>query len=241
MNILLFGVNAEKLRPHCERHSTLTLVEESPDAVICYGGDGTLLSAEQKWPGITKVPIRNSRRGVRMLDYPAEDVIDRLAEGKLVTTEFIKLVATVTSNESEVSFQAMNEINIQLGRTTSALRFRAWIDDEPFEKGVEIIGDGFLVSTPFGSTAYYRQITRGIFYSGLGIAFKFTSELINHLVIKEESTFRAEITRGPAVVAHDNAPDTFALESGDQIIVRKHPQKARVLAWEPLRRPSEEL
>jgi NAD+ kinase len=130
---------------------------------------------------------------------------------------------------------------VQLGRTTSALRFRVWIDDEPFEKGVEIIGDGFLVSTPFGSTAYYRQITRGIFYSGLGIAFKFTSELINHLVIREESVFRAEVTRGPAVVAHDNAPDAHGLDSGDEVVIRRDSQVARVLAWERLKRPSEEL
>ena len=225
----------------CDQHAALNVVDENPDVVICYGGDGTLLSAEQKWPGVTKVPIRNSRRGIRMLDYPAEEVIERLAEGGLVLTEFIKLRCHVRTEQAEFEFKSMNEINVQLGRTSSALRFRMWVDDEPFEKGVEIIGDGFLVSTPFGSTAYYRQITRGIFYAGLGIAFKFTSELINHVIIAEESRIRAQITRGPAIIVHDNSPDTHMLEAGDEIVISTDPEKARVLAWEALRRPSEEF
>lgn len=245
LTVRLFGADAEELRPAIHEHRTLALLdtetENAADVVVCYGGDGTLLSAELKWPGVPKVPIRNSRRGHRMMDHPPEEILQRLAQNSLVPTEFLKVRCRVRAGGDEYTLRALNEINIQLARTNSAVRFQMWIDDEPFEHGVEIIGDGFLVSTPFGSTAYYKQITRGIFYTGLGIAFKFTSELINHFVVKEESVIRARITRGPASLAADNAPEEIHLLDGDEMVIAKDPQNAVVLAWEALRRPNEEL
>lgn len=241
MNIELYGADIEKIRSEVGRHDSLVLVEKDPEAIVCYGGDGTLLAAEMKWPGVPKVPIRNSRRGIRMLDRPAKDVLRRLAANKLVRTEFLKLGCTVRYQGTDTNFSALNEINVQVGRTSSALRFKLWIDDEPFEKGIELIGDGFLVSTPFGSTAYYRQITRSIFFTGIGIAFKFIGEMINHLVIHEDSVIRAEITRGPGMVLHDNSQDSQILFEGDELIIRRDSQPATLLAWETLKRPSEEF
>ncbi|MEX2016614.1 MAG: hypothetical protein WD873_08220 [Candidatus Hydrogenedentales bacterium] len=243
--VRLFGADADELRAAIVPHSSLHLLDangdDSPDVVVCYGGDGTLLSAELKWPGVPKVPIRNSRRGLRMMDHPPDEILQRLAENRLVPTEFLKVRCRVRAGGNEYTLRALNEINVQLARTNSAVRFQMWIDDEPFEGGVEIIGDGFLVSTPFGSTAYYKQITRGIFYTGLGIALKFTSELVNHFVVKEDSVIRARITRGPASMANDNAAEEVHLVDGDEMVIAEDLQNAVVLAWEALRRPSEEL
>ncbi|MEK7794296.1 MAG: hypothetical protein AAB353_07190 [Candidatus Hydrogenedentota bacterium] len=239
-NVILFGADAELLRSDVERFKSLSLVSANPDAVICYGGDGTLLSAEREWPGVPKVPIRNSRRGNRMLDHPASEVIERLADGRLVPTRFTKLECDVRDG-GDTHVRALNEVNVMMGRSNTAVRFKLWIDNEPFESGDELIGDGFLVSTPFGSTAYYRQITRGIFYCGLGVALKFTAEHVNHIVVREDSLIRAEITRGPASMSYDNAPGDFTLNTGDELLIRQDPQDAVVLAWQHLRRPSEEL
>ncbi len=241
MNVALFGIKTEKIRPDLAAHSSLSIVEEHPDTVICYGGDGTLLTAELRWPGVPKVPIRNSRRGNRMMSYPPAEIIARLAEGTLVPTEFLKLSCTVNDEAAHPAMAAMNEFNIQVDRPNSAIRYAFWIDDEPFEHGVEIIGDGFVVSTPFGSTAYYRQITRGIFYAGLGIAFKYTSELTNHLVIPEGSVIRARVTRGPAVLGFDNSPSAVPLDTGDELTICKDPRPAVILTMEPMRRPSDEF
>ena len=241
MNVALFGIDTEKIRPDLAAHASLTIVEDNPSAVICFGGDGTLLTAELRWPGVPKVPIRNSRRGHRMLAHPPSEIIGRLAQGTLVPTEFLKLSCTVKGNGAHPPLAAMNEFNIQVDRPNSAIRYAFWIDDEPFERGVEIIGDGFVVSTPFGSTAYYRQITRGIFYAGLGIAFKYTSELTNHLVVPENSIIRARITRGPAVLGFDNSPNAVPLETGDELLICKDPAPAVILTLAPMRRPSDEF
>ncbi|MCH8985813.1 MAG: NAD(+)/NADH kinase [Acidobacteria bacterium] len=240
-NVTLFGAEADSLRSEFEPYDGLILVDDDPDIVVCYGGDGTLLSAEHRWPGIPKVPIRNSRRGKRMMGHPVNEVVQRLAEGALADTAFIKLRCAVADGGSaSTSFSALNEVNVQLARSNAAVRFKIWIDDIPFEHGIEFIGDGFVVSTPFGSTAYYKQITRGVFYSGLGIAFKSTSELVNHVVVPETASVRIRITRGPAVLAYDNCEDFASLDTGAELLITRDESAATILTWETMTRPSDQ-
>lgn len=237
---LLYGAEAPGLRVEVEKHPSLSLVEVDPDVIISYGGDGTLLAAEQKWPGIPKVPIRNSRRGHRCIPHPAPDVIERLVKDELARTEFMKLVCIVQSARGESqTLTAMNEINVHMGHINSAVRFKFWYNGVAFENGLEIIGDGFVVSTPFGSTAYFNQITRGLFFSGIGAAFKYTAQHTNHLVMPEDTNIRISITRGPAVLACDNVPDFRELREGDELHIRKHVQPAMILTWEPIASPSD--
>ncbi len=242
MKTLLFGAQADDLRPEIEKHPELTLVQSRPDVIVCYGGDGTLLSAELRWPGIPKVPIKNSRRGERCIPHPPEAVIARLAHDELCRTEYGKLECAVYQSghdEAMCYLTAMNEFNLHNGRINAAVRFMLWLDDEPYEDGAEIIGDGFVVCTPFGSTAYYNQITRGVFFEGMGIAFKYTAQHTNHHVIPDHITVRARITRGPAVLAFDNCPDYFNLDQGDELVIRKYVQPAVLFTWAPMSRPSD--
>jgi len=237
MKTLLFGAEAEKLRPILAQYPQFELVDAEPDLIICYGGDGTLLSAELQWPAVPKVPIRNSRRGHRCIAHPPEQVIERLAADRLARHAFIKIACRVHRNrqrEPERALTAMNEFNVHMGNINSAVRLKVWINEEGFADEAEIIGDGVVVSTPFGSTAYYNQITRGVFHAGLGIAFKNTTELTSHLVVPDNVTIRVLITRGPAVLAYDNCPDYVDLGEGDELILVKHTEPANILTWEPM-------
>ena len=101
-NVTLFGAEADSLRSEFEPYDGLTLVDDDPDIVVCYGGDGTLLSAEHRWPGVPKVPIRNSRRGNRMMGHPVNEVVQRLADGALAETTFIKLRCTRTWHRLQI-------------------------------------------------------------------------------------------------------------------------------------------
>lgn len=238
MPVALFGPETDDIRPVVERSGAFRIVEDAPELVICYGGDGTLLSAEHAWPGIPKVPVRNSRWGNRLIGKPIEDVIERLARGALHRNEFIKLDCTVRG-DGKVSHcpPAMNEYNVHMGRVNSAVRFECWLNDQPVEEGEEIIGDGFVVSTPFGSTAYFKQITRGMFYTGLGVAFKLTNEHMNHFILPEDIVVRARITRGPAVLALDNCDEFFELREGYELEIKKSASVAVILTWHHLDYP----
>lgn len=242
MRVQLFGAESESLHDLVAQAPPLERCDEDPDVIICYGGDGTLLTAEQKWPGVPKAPIRNSRRGNRCIGHPPEKVIARLATETLVRTSFMKLRCTVRhADRPDPAFEltAMNEINVHMGRINSAVRFSLWVDEEPFAGGREILGDGFVVSTPFGSTAYFSHITRGIFHAGIGVAFQNTTEHTNHIIVPEAVTIRVVVTRGPAMLAYDNAESFFPIREGHELVAQRHPEPAIVLTWGPMSHPSD--
>ena len=241
MKVLLFGARATDIRDEFQNYPELELVLKDPEVVVCYGGDGTLLAAERQWPGVPKVPIRNSRRGNRCIEHPAAAVIERLAKGELVATSYGKLECLVLRSDQPppaAVFIALNEVNVHMARINSALRFKMWTDEEPYKSGTEILGDGFVISTAFGSTAYFNHITRGFFHSGIGVAFKSTSEHTNHVVVPQDSTVRILITRGPGILTYDNSSEYTELFEGDELVARKHEQPAIVLTWGPMKHPS---
>ncbi len=240
MRTLLYGAQSDQLRPELAKHPSLKIVDTDPEVIICFGGDGTLLSAELAWPMVPKLPIRNSRRGIRCIPHPPAEVIRHLVENMLAPTRFLKLECAISYQDEPdpmCFLTAMNEFNVHMGHINSAVRFRVWIDEAPYENGAEILGDGFVVCTPFGSTAYFNQITHGVFHSGLGLAFKATSEHTNHIIVPESATVRVRITRGPAVLAFDNAPEYFELCEGDELTIHKSLTLATVLTMNTIHHP----
>ena len=234
MDVLLYGQEAEKLRPLIEKSAGLRLVSKTPETVVCFGGDGTLLAAERLWPGVPKVPLRNSRRGIRCISGPPDGVIAQLAAGRLVPHPQLKLACDVEFADSSRPAQhtvALNEISGHMGRVTSSLRFRVWFDGRPYgtARDHEFIGDGFVVSSPFGSTAYFNQITHGVFLQGIGVAFKYTNEQTTHVIVTEGTVVRVQITRGPAMLAHDSAPDIIDADTGDTLTIRRAEEQAVLL------------
>jgi len=107
------------------------------------------------------------------------------------------------------------------------VRYSVWIDDDLYAD--EVVGDGMVVSTVHGSTAYYRSITHSVFRVGIGLAFSNSTEVTNHLVIPEHSIIRVEITRGPALLVADNSPDFIELNEGSKIIISKSSGTATLL------------
>lgn len=238
----LFGTQSHVLVQEICRHSNLEIVDSEPDVVVCYGGDGTLLAAELAYPGIPKVPVLNSRRGHRCIPHPVAEVLHGLAHGQLISNGYTKIQAEVRRDGKALfpgTLSALNEFNVHMGLINSAVRFQLWLNGDPYEDGFELLGDGFVVCTPFGSTAYFAQITRGIFTKGIGIAFKSTNAHVDHLVLPDDTEFRIRITRGPAVLAFDSADQYVSLEEEDELYVRRDPQVATILTCGPVKRLDE--
>jgi NAD+ kinase len=246
LKIKVFGKNAAEISGLIEQLDLgLVLVEENPDVVISYGGDGTLLGAENKWPGVPKVALRDSKRCLVCANHSNELILHHLAEGKLKPTEFTKLQADITWKDGRPAdrLSGINDINLHKALLNAGVRYRVWIDEELYIGGKydEIVGDGLVIATPFGSAAYYRSITNSKFRTGIGLAFNNTSEPITHLVLREDSHIRVLITRGPAQLAADNDPRVLDVELGDEILIRCAPQNATLLVYDAVKYPADQF
>lgn len=220
MKILVTGRNIADILPILDKKN-VEIVDKNPDLVIAHGGDGALLGAEREYPGIPKLPVRDQLTAPRCIDHHSfEKILDLYLNGTLEKTELIKIAGF--SNGRKII--GINDIFIHNVDRGGALRYRVLINDVPY--GHEIIGDGVGIATVHGSTAYYRSITHSIFRIGIGLAFNNSTEVTNHQVLPEDTVIKVRMTRGPAVLVADNSPEQILLELGDEVTMKKIPEKA---------------
>lgn len=216
LRIILKGKYSSDIKPYLEKNSAIRLVHDNPDFVLVYGGDGALLGAEKKYPGIPKFPVRDSRTAPLCSEHCSYEKLFHAFDKNLLKKSFLIKLEGVSGGRKVIG---INDVFIHNSNPVSAIRYKVWIDGQPY--GEEIVGDGVGVSTVHGSTAYYRSITHSVFRIGIGLAFSNSTEVTNHLVIPEDSIIRILITRGPAVLTADNSGSTIKLNSGDNVIISK--------------------
>ena len=226
MKVSLQGRYIEDILPYFKSED-FKITGKNPDLIIVHGGDGALLGAERKFPGIPKFPVRDIRTAPLCKEHSSyKKIFGLLKENKLSKSEIMKLSATSGS----FLVKAINDIFIHNLNPVSAIRYKVYIDGKAY--GEEIVGDGVGVSTVHGSTAYYRSITHSIFRVGIGLAFSNSTELTNHLVLPEDTSIKITLTRGPAILVADNSPDTLEMKAGDSVTIKKIEEKAITLGLE---------
>lgn len=209
--VSLFGKNSDSIR-HFIPQFGLQLVEDTPEIIISYGGDGTLLSAERKYPGIPKLPIRDSKVCKKCTDHKTEKLLEDLSAGKLVFQKFPKL-ETKSGNQDIL---AINDIVIRNSTPMHALRFRIYKNNQLYKTEV-LIGDGIVATTPFGSTGYYQSITRGTINRGFAIAFNNTTKPFEPLKFDFEDEIKLVVVRGPGSLSSDNSSRIHSLKETDEV------------------------
>ncbi len=187
----------------------------NPEFVISYGGDGTLLKSEHKYPSIPKLFLRNSLIGNLGFRDSNEIILEKFFANLLIIKKYFKIEAEIKGRK----IIAVNEFSLKNKNPRHSIRFDVYINDKKILN--HIIGDGLMASTPIGSTGYYRSITRSTFELGIGIAFNNTTEQYNHMVLKEDSIIKVVILRGPAFCYVDNHEEEIVIEEGDEICIKK--------------------
>lgn len=225
MQAIVVGRDAELLHPMM-RAAGIEIAGDpaAADAVFCHGGDGTLIGAERDYPGLPKVPVRPDVLFQKCARHAIPAMFGRLGRGEHTTTK-LPILEAVAKRQSIL---ALNDIVLHNAKITSAVRYRMWIDSKPYSDIV--IGDGLVVSTPFGSTGYYRSITNSVIRVGIGLAFNNSTESINHLVLEDTARIEVEVTRGPGLLVADNMLEPLPLEQGDRIVIHRAAVDAEV--WE---------
>ena len=161
LRVAVEGRNLEDLLPLLEQFPC-TIVTEAPELVITHGGDGSLLGAERKYPGIPKCPIRDRKRNPKCPRHDEMTTLRHLFDGTLKVSHLTKLQVTTQAGES---LTAINDIMLDRVNPTAAIRYRIWVNGELMRP--RVVADSLLFSTPFGSTGYFLSITRGTFSTGL--------------------------------------------------------------------------
>lgn len=225
MKVFLFGKNAEEIKS-LVRSFGLEISDKNPEAVLSYGGDGTLMEAEFAFPKIPKLFLRGSKICKRCSPLSNEEVLKRFTEGKYGIERRIKLEAAVNGE----TISGVNDIVIHNRDHRHAMRYNVWVNGRPINNPQnEIIGDGIVAATPFGSTGYYRSITDSFFEIGIGLAFNNSTEQVDHAVLPEDGKIKLQVVRGPAVVYADNQLKEIDLADGSEVIINKSAEEFNLI------------
>ena len=190
------------------------------DIMITYGGDGTLLEAVALLPSndIPVVGINCGRLGYLTADDGAgiEELFKAIAEGNLRFEERLMLTTEGMAEEC----MALNEITI-LRSGASMIAVETLINDNYV---ATYHGDGLVVATPTGSTAYSLS-AGGPIVDPLCRCFVL-SPLAPHnltmrpVIIPDSSvvTLRIHSRGGEALISADNR--TYTLRDGSEVRVK---------------------
>lgn len=125
------------------------------DLVIAIGGDGTMLYASRlvAGQGVPLLGINRGRLGFLADITPGEMLrrLDEVLAGEYDEDQRLMLEAIIENGEEPRRALALNDVVLQKRDTGRMLDFENWID------GVYVNthgGDGLVIATPTGSTAY---------------------------------------------------------------------------------------
>jgi len=126
------------------------------DLIVAVGGDGTMLHAASVAgnSGVPLLGVNRGRLGFLADVSPTEmlESIDKILAGEYTSESRLRLQATLTSPDGEIcTAQALNDVVLQRFDTGRMLDFETRIADRFVNSHM---GDGLIVATPTGSTAY---------------------------------------------------------------------------------------
>lgn len=201
----------------------LIIDNDEPDFVITYGGDGTVLFAERKYPGIPKITLRGSEGGFKCLysEFELEDVILKMDGGYDIQEE-LKLETIFQGRR----YLSLNEVQVHNASPIKAIRLSICEDNQILFDNV--ISDGTVIATPFGSTAYYSSVGGSPFNKGIGIAINNPYKYkYRPIVVDEDSEIQIKILRDNGLLLFDNDDKIIKVKGGDEILVAKSKETAK--------------
>ncbi len=135
-----------------EKYQANLVKPKKADVIIALGGDGFMLHTLHRFIEKEK-PVFGMRRGTvgfLMNRYSDEDLIARLEKSQVTQLHPLKMLATTTKGEHFEAL-AINEVSL-LRQTRQSSRIGISINGQ--SKIEQLVGDGIMLATPAGSTAY---------------------------------------------------------------------------------------
>ncbi len=140
---------------------------DKADLNICVGGDGAFLRAVRKnnFPDIPFIGINTGHLGFfqEILPENIQYFIDRYKDNDYSLEKIALVKAIVTTNRRNYTLTGVNEITIKT-MDSKVIHLDVFIDDNHLQT---FSGDGLIISTPVGSTAYNLSSGGSVVYPSL--------------------------------------------------------------------------
>lgn len=130
--------------------------KEEIDIVMVLGGDGTILGVARELVGRSNAPIIGINIGnlgfLSSVEISGIDIaMEKLKSGKFEVQKRMMLECNLAMKEIENRRNALNDIVVARGTLSRMVKFQVFIDGKRY---YSFKGDGLIIATPTGSTAY---------------------------------------------------------------------------------------
>lgn len=237
LSVILEDEIASVLPGHGFRVSTRKLMGEICDLVIVVGGDGSMLGAARALAR-HDVPVLGVNRGrlgfltdISPIDIEAQ--IGAVLDGHYtIESRFLLDAVHTRGGEPIGKGDAFNDVVVSSGETARMMEFELYIEGDFVYRQR---GDGLIVSTPTGSTAYSLSGGGPIMHpklDALVLVPMFPHMLSSRpLVVDGNSEIKIVITDGnpvnPRITC--DGQSTLIARPGDVIYVHKKPHKLKLI------------
>lgn len=211
--------------------------DEPIDLAICLGGDGTMLRTVH-FAAPASVPVLGVNLGtLGYLSGVEPDLLlpsfEALERGEYEIEERMTLDIVVENRERPMAYVALNEAVVERVAPGHTIRLRVDIGGTPF---LTYAADGFLVTTPSGSTAYNLSLRgpivsprlRAIVLTPIAPHMLFDRSLV--LEPEESVRFTLLPVREASLVV-DGVP-TVTLEPGASVAIHAGANPARLVSFD---------
>jgi NAD+ kinase len=199
---------------------------EKADFLVSLGGDGTLLSLVRRSYSFHK-PVVGINAGTLgfLADITIDDVdnfLDQLLEGEYRIDNRMMMEGCITTKEGKKQpFFALNDVVLTRPVISKMAKINASIDGEWFNT---YRGDGLIISTPTGSTAYNLAAGGPVMYP-LTQAFIMTAvsahSLTNQRPLVVPADFTIELSSpSEKVIAVIDGQDHYEMHEGDVLRIQ---------------------
>lgn len=210
------------------------------DAVIAFGGDGTMLRAARVL-GLSGVPLLGVNLGSLgyLTDVPLDGLlpaVESLIAGHYNLDRRSRVYCDIHHAHGEVaSTNALNDLVVNMGPLPRAIDMELILDGDslgPF------LGDGVIISTPTGSTAYNLSAGGPICHSAVPCLL--VAPICPHslgmrpLIISRETTIELLLHEtGEGAVLTADGQTTHTLTNGTRLVFREADHEVALVKFSP--------
>lgn len=205
-----------------------------PQFAIAYGGDGTVLDCVEKTCGKKAIfPFRNYAL-CKKHEHCLEDFLAGKDGPDLKQTQcfFMKYELQLKNAIEKIFDRGIAEVVLKSANATEALRFNVHINSKLAL--MNVIADGVVIASRYGSTGYFKSLTRTMFTTdALGVAFIAPSQNVSNLVLDCTSKVRLELLRDADVsICVDKKQQQLKMSKGDSMQVVQIPESVALFGLE---------